>query len=163
MLGILPGALTPLFTHFFADLAKIAESVTESNKQEADLAAKNAQFKAAKKVCWSSGGKLANYLFCVDRAKERIFNPPPPPPSRTPLQQELARCEMMGKPGQIWNCKQEAPRRLEARQKEAAESAANASKFTPLERALNACRGYSKAAQIFQCTQEARKKYGGSE
>ncbi len=169
MLGIVSGALSPLFTLLFADLvstkaAQPTDSDCKANEtQEVELAKKNAQFEAAKKVCRMGGGKLANYVWCVDQAKERIFNPPPPPPRKTPLQQELARCEMLGKPAQVWNCKQEAPKRLEARKQEAAEAGARASKLTPLQRALNACRGYSKAMQIWQCTQDARKKYGPSE
>ncbi len=169
MLGIVSGALSPLFTIIFADLVSTkaapptGSDVTDKEAKELELAKKSAQFEAAKKVCRMGGGKLANYLRCVDQAKERIFNPPPPRPLQTPLQQELARCEMMGKPVQIWNCKQDAPKRLEARKQEAAEEAARAGKYTPLQRALNACRGYSKGMQIFQCTQDAKKKYGASD
>lgn len=120
---------------------------------------KKAAFEAAKKICRMGSPKAMAYSFCLDRAKERIYNPPPPSPPKTELEQELARCSMMGKPIQVWNCKQEAPKRLEERRKEAAEEAKRESQTTPLQRALNRCSSYSKAMQISQCRDEAHKKY----
>src|SRR5262245_52458632 len=149
----------PLWAQLIANKNSKSASPPPPSPEPAPDEKKKAAFEAAKKLCRMGSPKAMTYLFCVDQAKERIYNPPPPSPPKTELEQELARCNMMGKPHQVWSCKQDAPQRLEARRKEAEEAAARESKLTPLQRALNRCTSYSKAIQIFQCRDEAYKKY----
>jgi hypothetical protein len=154
-----------IFMPIWAQLTGNSNSKTASppapSPAPSDEEKKKSAFEAAKKACRMGSPKGTQYFYCVDQAKERIYNPPPPPPPMTELQKELARCESMGKPIQVWSCKQEAPQRLEARRKEAAEQAARDSKLTPLQRAMNVCRSYSKAIQVQQCIWDAKEKFGG--
>ena len=153
-----------IFSPFWAQLLGNSHSKSASppspSPEPSDEEKKKAAFEAAKKACRMGSPKATQYVFCLDQAKERIYNPPPPPRPMTELQKEMARCEMMGKPIQVWSCKQDAPKRLEARRKEAAEQAERESKLTPLQRAINVCRSYSKAIQVQQCIWDAKEKFG---
>ena len=126
-------------------------------------------YEKEKKRCRSvaMGSKLILYTNCLDEARRRLKNPPKPEPERTPLEKELALCNMAGKPVQVWQCKREAPEKIARQQKEAAKEAERLSKLTPeqrkaerLQRALNSCSVLSKGPQIMQCRTEAKEKYG---
>ena len=113
------------------------------------------------------GSKPILYMNCLDEARRRLKNPPKPSPAKSPLEKELASCEMRGKPVQVWQCKREAPEKIERQRKAAAAEAQRLSKLTPgqraeerLQRALNSCSMHSKPIQIMQCRQEAKEKHG---
>ena len=142
--------------------------VETTEKSQAKSSYEEAYEKEKKRCRTSSmGSKVTVYMTCLDEARRRLKNPPKPRPAQTPLQKELASCEMRGKPAQIWQCKNEAPAKVERQRKEAAETALRESKLSPEQkvaenyrRALNSCSALSKSVQINQCRMEAKEKFG---
>ena len=158
---LMPGfnlKLSTILAQYFQ--VTLANSPALPTKPAASGVLAKSSFEAEKKRCQLFAGKGPAIWTCIDQAKrnlERMRNAPPQKPM-TELEKENARCDTLGKTAVVMNCKREAPARIAARRKAAAE--AKPDSRTPLEKAVARCRLFhSKMPPTMECIREAKRNY----